>query len=743
MGGALALAVGSLLALLSIPGVAQADTAQEALKISVDASGFYRLTHAELLQAGFPVNDVDPRLLTLTVGGAETALWVSGEEDGIFDSNDWLLFYGLPLDTLYTNTNVYWLTVGTQAGKRMATRQAPPDDQAPLAETFTETHHAEVNNHYWQTIPNGQGLEHWFWNDKLTAPASREERVELPGLAANTSATLRVHLRGKTTAPQIPHHQTRLRVNGTQVVERAWSGQVPLTLTAILPPNLAQAGANRVEVEALTISQSISQYFLDWIEFDYQRVYSATDDNLAFSGPGNGRFTFAIEGFTSVDPTVFDVTNPLQPVRLTGVQTEANNGGFRVRFGESSSAESRYLALTPAQWRTPALEMDTPSSWRSASQGADYILITHQEYLTAVVPLVAHRQAQGLRVAVVDVADVYDEFSDGIFTPQAIHDFLDYAWRNWQPPRPRFVVLVGDANIDYRDYLQTGTANTVPTQLVQSAILGDTPSDNWFVAVEGDDPVPEMSIGRLSVQSTGDAETIVAKIVAYEETAPTLEWGRRMVLVADDDSATFEVLSEKLADLLPKPFSAERVYASQIAEAERAQRVVSAFDKGALFVNYSGHGAVNQWGGTNAPALLGPSEIAGLTNGPRLPIVTVANCLSGFFAGPLPQVSLAERLQRLPNGGAIAVLAPTALNYPAGHEELFKAFYQALFSTNSFITNEMTLGEAMGTAKATVYSQSDFWGELVEMYVLFGDPAMTLSVPPALTLYLPAISTGE
>ncbi len=771
-GSALALAIASLFSLLSGVGAAQSAAAQPALKLFVEQSGFYRLTHDELVQAGFVVDGMDPRMLTLAVGGVETALWGAGEEDGVFDAGDWLLFYGEGLDTLYTGTNVYWLRVGEQPGKRMATRQAAPSGLAPLAESFTATIHAEVNSYYWQTVPNGQGQEHWFWGDKLTAPTSqarnielsllgadalinrekdddmpalvadaltsRTEAVELPGLVAGSPALLRARLQGRTSAPQQPNHRTQLRVNGTTVGAESWDGQVAITVTAALAGGVAQAGTNVVGVDALSITQYISQFFLDWIEFDYQRTYTAQNNQLTFSGPGDGAYAFQIAGFASADPLVFDVTTPLQPVRLTGVVTETVGDGYEAQFEETTSADTRYLALTPTQYRTPASEIDTPSAWRTASQRADYILITHRDYLTAVAPLAAQRQAQGLRVAVVDVADVYDEFSQGIFTPQAIRDFLAYAWDNWQAPRPRYVLLVGDANIDYRDYLGTGTPNTAPTQLVQTAILGDTPSDNWFVAVAGDDPVPEISIGRLSAQSVADVETIVGKILAYESGTPTPDWGRRALLVADDDSMTFEVMSDKLADLLPAGFSIERIYARQIPEGERAARIAASFDRGALLVNYSGHGAVNQWGGNNAPALLGPQEIAGLTNKQRLPVVTVANCLSGFFAGPLPQISLAERLQRLPNGGAIAVFAPTALHYPAGHEELFKAFYRTLFAGAG-----VTLGEAMDRAKAELYAQSDFWGEMVEMYVLFGDPAMPVRVPAAEMLYLPILTAGE
>jgi len=713
--------------------VAHDDAWGTALKMDVAVDGFYRLTYADLAQAGFPVDQVDPRQLQVTVGGVEVAIWAPGQEDGTFDAGDWLLFYGQGLHTIYTGANVYWLRAGTGPGLRMATRPSVPDGQAPAAQSFTTTVHAEVNSFYWQTMPLDLGPDHWFWGAALTAPASRQYEVQLPGLVSGAAAQARVRLQGLTSAPATPDHSARLQVNGTTVGEQTWSGLLSMTLQGAIAGGVAQPGANVVGLEAISITGYASQTYLDWIEIDYQRRYTAENDFLAFTGPAPGRYAFRIQGFSGNDPALFDVTDARRPLRVTGVETGTDTAGVFVRFADELSPNSQWAALTSLAYRTPTLHLDAPSAWRSDQQGADYILLTYKDFVQAVAPLAEHRRAQGLRVAVVDVEDVYDEFSDGVFDPAAIRDFLSYAYHNWQPPRPRYVLLVGDGNQDYRDYLDTGVANTMPAQIVHTTILGETPSDNWYVAVEGDDPVPEMSIGRLSARNVADVETMVAKLLAYESALPGVDWGRRVLLVADDDSTDFETLSEKLAAQLPVGLVAERLYMRPIAGSERAARIAAALDAGALLVNYSGHGSPRHWGSRNA-AFFGPAEIAALHNGPRLPVVTVANCLNGFFTDPIAEGSLAEQMQRLPHGGAIAVFAPTGLHYPAGHEELFKAFYAELLAGDG-----VTLGQAMDRAKARIYAQDPFWGELLEMYVLFGDPAMPLRVPAGPVLYLPTV----
>jgi hypothetical protein len=106
-----------------------------------------------------------------------------------------------------------------------------------------------------------------------------------------------------------------------------------------------------------------------------------------------------------------------------------------------------------------SITKDIAGNLSGTSNGADYILITHrdlgwdgggsaQPWLTN---LKAHRESQGLRVKVVDVEDIYDEFSYGITSPQGIKDFLSYTYQNWTSPAPQYVLLVGDSAYDPKD----------------------------------------------------------------------------------------------------------------------------------------------------------------------------------------------------------------------------------------------------------------------------------------------------
>ncbi|ETX00595.1 MAG: hypothetical protein ETSY2_38750 [Candidatus Entotheonella gemina] len=331
----------------------------------------------------------------------------------------------------------------------------------------------------------------------------------------------------------------------------------------------------------------------------------------------------------------------------------------------------------------------------------------------------------GLSVAVVEIQDIYDEFNHGIFNPRAIRDFLSYAYHHWTPPAPTYVLLVGDATQDYKDNLRTGTVNFVPSQIIETDLLGETPSDNWFVLVSGDDILPDMLIGRLSVQSVSQAEAVVDKIIRYEQQPPDDTRNTQALLVADDDSPVFEDISEQLAALFPPDYVTHKVYAGDYPPGDPTTEILQYIDDGTILVNYTGHGSVSRWGqwhGGNS--ILRRSDVTALQNLDQLPIVTVANCLNGFFTGRKTQVSIAEAFLRHPGAGAVAVWAPTALGYPSGQRVLLREFYEAVFQGEP-----QTLGEATTTAKIASAGQSRTWDELVETFVLFGDPAMRMGIP--------------
>jgi len=696
------------------------------LKIGVTTDGLYQLTYDDLTSARFSLSGVDPRTLVLSQRGVEIPILIAGEDDGRFDPGDVLLFYGAAMADAYTTHNVYWLTAGGSPGRRMETRDGTISGSAPVPTHFPTTLHAEEDTYYWVTMPDGQGQDHWFWENRLTAPGWRDYYLPLHHLStAASTVTVRVRLKGRTDADTYPDHHTRIYLNGVEIDDQRWDGFQAYEHQVAVPHSYLREGGNVLQVQGVgDTGAAVDQFFLNWIEVAYWDTYVAEEDTLLLGAPSQGTFQFEVTGFGGNEVEVFDVTDPADVVRITNGAVVAHGSGYKLRFEDTARPETRYLALTPARRRTPAsLELDRPSNWRSPGNGADDILITHGDLLSSALRLADHRRAQGLRVVTVEVEDLYDEFNAGIFNPQAIRDFLAYAYDHWTAPAPTYVTLLGSTTYDYRNLLDLERASYVPTQMIETAALGQTPSDNWFVLLSGADVLPDMLIGRLTAQSPAEAEDVVDKVIYYEAHPPPAPWNTQVLLVADDDEWTFESISEDLASRLPSSYTANRIYAADYPPGDPRDDVINHINGGSVLVHYSGHGNVDRWGAWSGGRILNRSDVAALHNVGRLPVVSIATCLNGYFVSG--NVSMAEEFLLQDDRGAAAVWADSGLGYPSGHRVLMAALYDAIFQDDLY-----TLGAATTAAKIAAYAQSGYGSEMVETYVLFGDPAMRLGLPP-------------
>jgi hypothetical protein len=191
-----------------------------------------------------------------------------------------------------------------------------------------------------------------------------------------------------------------------------------------------------------------------------------------------------------------------------------------------------------------------------------------------------------------------------------------------------------------------------------------------------------------------------------------------------------------LAGKLPLFFNQEKVYLADYSGGTDPTLDISNYiNSGSLLVNYAGHGNPTLWAGSGVYTV---SDVNALNNTEKLAVVTVANCLSGFFVGK-DNASMAEAFLGLPdNKGAVAVWAPTGLGYAYGHKALLEEFYHAIFADNV-----SELGAAATIAKSNLYAKNPGLSELVETYVFFGDPATRIHVVSHNEVYMPAIPNGE
>lgn len=699
-------------------------------KIKVSSDGIYKVTYAELSAAGLPVDSLDPQTFQLFNLGNEVAIRVSGEQDGKFDSTDSLIFYGQAISSKYTKENVYWLTYGKTNGLRMSTRNATPGS-ATVPVSYDAFRHMESNNYYIGATDGDADQDRWLWNYYYTVGGITKWTYNFTlGLPYTGPARLKIAMWGYTNLTIDPDHDVIITLNGTQLGEFKWDGFNWMIAEMDVMPGVLMAGINNLEAKfGNNTGSAIDTVWFDWVELTYANNFQADLNQLEIPFSESGTWKFGVDGFDTDLVDVYDVTAPGAVVQLDGVVTSPSTSGYKANFQDVVSGAVRYWTIGQSVYESVlAIEPDTASNLQSTSIGADYILITYQDFASAAQTLVNFRTGQGLRAVSVDVEDVMDEFGYGIVGPEPIRAFLAYSYSSWQAPAPSYVVLLGDANFDPKDYSGVHAINSIPTYLAPvDPYIGETSADNYYVSLIGSDNLPDMMLGRLSVSSATEATTLVNKIVAYEQAPFSGSWTQQYLAVADmpDAAGNFNLYSDALISCCLKPeYQPSKVYygVTHATASDARNAIKTGISAGKLIVNYIGHAWYGGWGTDD---LLTTGDVSTLTNGNKLPIVLGMDCRDGYFIYPNSSMtSLAEKLTRASNGGAVASWSPTGDGITAAHDYLNRGFLLSIFDSEL-----ETVGSATLAGKLNLFATgSDL--DLMDTFLLFGDPAMQVSILP-------------
>ncbi len=534
-------------------------------RIRVKESGLYALTYEEISAADPTVDltSVDPRTFSLANKGEEVAIEVQGEADGVFGPSDTIYFFAEAIDTVYADENVYWLSWSDSPGGRMSVLEARPTGTGTIPTHFVDTRLIESNQVYASNFVSLQG-DRWFWRILRSsgAPVTRSFPFESPTLSTESSdATLKGELVG---IGALPSQSVAVSLNGHVVYTATWASSTSHTFEVEVPSSYLAAGVNAIAVTN-GIDNSRDGLLVDGFSLTYGAPYTAINDTLWFDGENAGINEFHLTDFTTSTLTVLDVTSPTQPSRITGWTAQLNSNGYTIAFEQTLQDERRYLATATALAHSPiAVERDAYPTLKEPGNSADYIVITPSDFVTAAQTLAAYRETQGLRTTVVDLQHIYDEFNHGIPDAEAIRGFLSHAYEHWTPPAPAYIVLLGDGHYDPKDNLRTGVPSPIPPYLADvDPWIRETAADNRYVAVHGDDLLPDMFLGRLPANTLTEAEALVNKVIGYEQAGVDIDWRTNHLFVADneDDAGDFASLSDQIADhFVNQPYQVEKIH---------------------------------------------------------------------------------------------------------------------------------------------------------------------------------------
>jgi hypothetical protein len=720
--------------LAGVPGPINSAAAGAAWTVRVAQAGIQRLPAAALTAAGVGLSN--PALLHLYHAGVEVAL----EQRGSGASLELRFFAPKPGD-IWNAADTYWLTVEATAGARMTSRSALPSTAS--TGIAREQGVWRGNALYDSTLPGPDG-DHWFAADLKTGPGLPSAALTVPLTQTLGSAAGSTMLTISGSAYTSGQHNLSVALGG-EVHSASWSGAGDWSQSFTFAANSASAV---VTLDQGSVPDGVE---LDSVAWDRPVGLNVGGQGALFVGNA-GMFQYQISN-AAADRTLYDVTDPKAPQPLDippGTTTTFQDGS------------SRQYALTgPGTLFAPAVVQHTPFDFATP---ADVIYIAPAAFQPTLAPLIARRQAQGHAVRVIDVQAIYDAWSFGQVSPNAIRDFLRYASGNWSTA-PAAVTLVGDGTVDPLNYLRRDDPNFIPPYLANvDPWIGETACENCYARLDGTDPtldpLPDLVLGRLTVNSTSELAGVVAKIVAYETGPLNVGWGARNIYIADnyrqpdntvDPAGDFAALADISAAQQPAGVEILRLYydpastsvgvPSREPDAVRAHdRTLALLNQSAALVNYVGHSSQYQWAVTDPqktpPYLLGLYDPDDLTNGARLPIVLAMTCLTSAFQTPnYSRTTLDERWLIKPNGGAVAIWGPTGFGVAHGHDAMQRGFYRALWAAPP---QSATLGQLTSAGYLELFTAGTCCQDTLATFALLGDPLTKARVQPAQRVFLPA-----
>jgi hypothetical protein len=653
---------------------------QKYFRVPVAADGWYCLPVQSLAAAGTSVSDLSP--LQLFRNGQEIPLRVRGDST--------IEFYGRrnygdsTYYDFYTDTSTYWLTLGGREGQRYVSVPATPAGNGIVTISSIATVHREVNTDYYEgtgeaeitrngTVP-GEG---WVWEYYYPGTSiSHDFSIDSIDVSQGM-ASLRVRLFGTTVHSVTPDHHAQIWLNDSLAGEAYFDGREGVLFTDSIPSSWLQIGTNRLRIVSIPTANGINQFYLDWFEVDYHRKLRAT----------NGQLTFTVGSGNPVRVTLSGMPNPFIEIAdistgrlMQGITVSGDSAvGFTATFQDTVSTSRDYAAFAigsglPASIKTGKMFADL----RANATGADYIIITHGDFFSAAQRLAAERRSfNGVRAAVADVQDIYDEFNYGNPDVNAIKRYLQFAYASWPAPAPAYLLLFGDASWDPHRYMPSSTRiDFVPA-------YGVPAGDNWYGCFDTTDAfVSSLMIGRLCVQNPGQATATVDKLVGFDR-MPGGDWDKRFMFITggnsayeqEDFNATTESMIRSYVSPAPVGGAALRVYKSSpaVIDGEHIEEMRTYVKEGVGFINFLGHSGGRTWG----VDIGSPNDLEN-TNG-QLPFVSSVSCNVGAFAEPSNNV-LSEDFVLADNRAGIGCWSSSSLGYAYTGSLLVNYFLDGLSS---------------------------------------------------------------
>lgn len=737
-------------------------------------SGVYKLSKSFLKQIGVNVSG-DPRNIKVFGNGgrmlpllnstyypsdlAENAIQFIGESDGVFDEQDYILFYAEGIDNwndesktnsnLFASKSYYYVTTSGNSGKRITDMQQPSGAATLPITAFDDYQFHEVDKV--NVVRTGR---QWF-GEAFNIDNEQEFTFEVPNAVPSSFAKLNINVGSDAYNATSFKVESNSQLVGTINLQALSAGSGTELSTASLPLNTSIPAANTIKIKLTYNNNGVpsSKGYLDNILLSSKRNLTGYGKQFRFQyNDANATTGIADYQFNTAAgiKQIWDITDiynatKIENPNLAGFSFKANLGEVR-----------NYIAIDETDFYTPLKDSQTKvanqdlkgtifKNQQNVFQDVDYLIVTPAFLKNQAEKLAAfHRNYSQLNVKVVTLEAIYEEFSSGKQDVAAIRNFVKYIYENASASdkKIKYLNLFGDASFDYKDRIPNNT-NIVPIyHALNSATAGESSyaSDDFFGymdATEGNVTNYfggiDVAVGRMPVSTTSQAEEMITKVFEYHATKSYGNWRNNYVFISDDSDkpsdASLQTRQNQLADrvVLEKPFvNVKKILLDSYVQETSSggnrypkarEDIFNAFEKGALIFNYLGHGGED---GLTGERIWEKSDGQNLSNQYKYPLFITITCDFSRFDNPY-RPTAGEYTYWNPKGGAISMIT-TIRSIGQGSAEYFNdKLSQYLFSYGS---NQYTsIAESLRLAKNSNPSSSS------NVVFYLGDPALMLAIP--------------
>jgi hypothetical protein len=740
------------------------DYSQEYVKLQIPEDGIYRIDYNQVVSFGINPQSINPKKLKIFFKGREIPIYVAGENDLTFDPGDYIEFWAdknysspdyreivsvgedyLNYFNRYSDTTIVWLAWDGNDGHRVNIQNIIIPGLTDTLSTHKAFKHFEEDERLWYydsvlprvQLPFWQENKVWTWKvigNGGDIPFNFIATNFVPNTPVNVVCRM---ISNATNGLFTNNHRFGMGLNNTSPQDTiVFNYKETVNFSSVYNSNQLISGDNILRVFGMqNDSLRWHQALIDWVDIEFQRYNVASNDSLLLR----------VTDGTQAAKRVVKISNIVQP--------QANMLVYKIKpfikkidsfnltnsvmtFTDTVSAGEEYFIIKDSSVRTPIfITKKYFVNLRNPNHGADYITITNkilessaEEYINFI------GNNYNLRKELIFVDDIYDEFAYGYNKPESIKEFLKFANSNWISPAPSYLLLLGDANYDYKKKLMPPPTverkNLVPS-------YGFPVSDAWFTMWDSSNVnLPQMFVGRIPAASNEDVNFYRDKYQTYLSRGYD-DFNKRYFFFSGGDIEDPLQLSQLKAandsvinsSVKPAPIGGETIHFYKTVNPPTnfgpytQEQINNAIDSSGLFISYIGHSGTESWDN-------GILEVSDLKSSfpDRLSLITDFGCSTGKFAEPDVDAFSELFICHSQDGQAINYLGNASWGYVSTSVNFPPIFYhQLLLDSSTVISEEYFL------AKLELFNQyglSDVNRVFNYCNTFFGDPLISLRLPP-------------